>query len=126
RINLQRQLNMLVLDNQLRHLGDGSFSRASTAALKFRKPPDGPAIRIPFSLEGFVLSASPKLKIGSIIGLDTPMVHFLTGNQIGASASPLLIKLNGVVIAQIQVNGDNQTIQLPKHQLRTTGINTLE
>jgi hypothetical protein len=125
-IKLHKQQEALVLDNQLRHLGDGSFSRDSSNAMQFRKPPDGPAIRIPFSIEGFSVSDTPYLKIGSILGLDTAMAHFLSGNTMGVSASPLLIKVNGTIISRVHVNGDNQKIMIPKSVLRTTGTNILE
>lgn len=125
-IKLQKQLQLLVLDNQLRHLGDGSFSPASSNAFNFRKPPDGPALRISFSVEGLPLSRSPSLQIGSIIGLDTRMVHFLTGNILEVAATPLLVKLNGTIIAQVQVNGDNQRISIPDSLLQRSGMNILE
>lgn len=125
-IQLQKQLQTLILDNTLRHLGDGSYSPVSANALNFRKLSDGPAIRIPFALDPVTLSEKPYLQIGSVVGLDTAMGHFFTGNPIGVSASPLIIKLNGAVIAQLQVNGDNQKIQLPKNLMRATGLNTLE
>lgn len=125
-IRLSKQPHMLVLDDQLRHLGDGSFSPDSSNAFSFRKPADGPGLRIPFSLEGLGISESPVLQIGSIIGLDTRMAHLLSLSRINSAASPLLIKLNGTVIAQIQVNGDNQKIRLPKPILRANGINILE
>ncbi len=125
-IRLQKQAQGIVLDTQLRHLGDGSFSPFSSAAAEFRKPPDGPAMRYQFSLDGVALSNSPCLKIGSIIGLDTAMAHYLSGNHIGVNASPLLVKLNGNLIARVQVNGDDQKIMLPKDLLHLQGVNTLE
>ncbi len=125
-LRLQKMLQQLVLDTELRHLGDGSYSPGSSSAMSFRKAPDGPAIRIPFSLKGVSLSHASRLQIGSIIGLDTPMVHFLTGNDMDVTATPLIVKLNGSTIAQIQVNGDNQQIRIPKALLRANTINTLE
>jgi len=125
-IRLSQQTQILVLDTQLRHLGDGSFSPASSAAFEFRKPPDGPALRIPFSLGGMIPSASPYLQIGSIVGLDTAMAHLLSHSNIKVAATPLLIKLNGSVIAQVQINGDNQKINVPRELLSPNETNTLE
>jgi hypothetical protein len=125
-IRLQKAQQMLVLDDRLRHLGDGSFSPHSSGASAFRKAADGPAIRIPFSTGGLALSNAPYLQVGSIIGVDTRMAHHLSGNNIGVSATPLLIKLNGTTIAQVQVNGDNQKIQLPRRALNPNGNDTLE
>ncbi len=124
-IRLEKQGQRLVLDNQLRHLGDGSFSPYSSAALKFRKPPDGPAIRIPFKIDPASLGENPTLRIGSVIGLDTPLEHMLRGSMTPNSASPLLIKINSSIIARLQVNGDNIAIKIPKHLLKS-GQNTLE
>jgi CarboxypepD_reg-like domain len=125
-IRLNKQAQILVLDTQLRHLGDGSFSSSSSGALEFSKPPDGAALRIPFTLGGLTPSVSPYLEIGSIVGLDTAMAHLLSGNRIGVAATPLLLKLNGTLIAQIQVNGDNQKINVPRDLLTQNGTNTLE
>jgi hypothetical protein len=125
-IRLQRQMRMIVLDDQLRHIGDGSFSTTSSNALEFRKPPVGPALRIPFNLQGVEISDAPILQIGSIIGLDTAMAHYLSGNHMTVYATPLLIKLNGQIIAKVDVNGDKKRIHIPKTLIKRQGTNLLE
>lgn len=125
-IKLQKQAQMIILDNKLRHLGDGSFSPGSSNAFHFQKPPDGPAIRFPFSLKGVTLSKASYLQIGSVIGLDTPMAHYLSGNPLGVTASPLVVKVNGAVIAQVDQNGDKHKIQIPQKLLKAGGNNFIE
>ncbi len=126
-LRLTKQPLMLVLDNQLHHLGDGGYSAVSSNATQFRKPAEGPLLRLPFSLgPSQAISDSPYIQIGSIIGLDTAMTHFLSGNPLDTHASALEIRLNGRRIAQIQVNGDNQKIRFSPSLLNRVGSNVLE
>lgn len=125
-IRLQKAVKMLVLDNQLRHLGDGSFSRLSNNAFDFRKPADGPALRIPFNLGDLELTDDPYLQIGSVIGIDTRMAHLMSRNRIRINASPMLVKLNGLLVAQVDLNGDNKRISLPRYMFRKGETNVLE
>jgi hypothetical protein len=125
-VYLERHAQMLVLDDRLRHLGDNSYSHISSNAGQFRKPTDGPALRYRFSLDGMTVGTRPTLYIGSIIGLDTPMAHLISRNPMDVSTSPLVVRLNGTMIAQVQVNGDGQRLDLPRHLLHETGFNILE
>lgn len=126
KIQLSKIVNEIILDSVLRHLGDGSYATVSSNATEFQKDADGPGLRIPFDLQGVSLSEKPYIQIGSIIGIDTGMAHFVEKNPIQVSAGPLKVKLNGSVIAEIQVNGDNKKVAIPKGLLKPKGVNTLE
>lgn len=126
KVRLQQLAKELVLDNTLHHLGDGGFSALSQHAGRFRKQAEGPALRIRFTLGSMTLGQAPKLKLGSLIGVDTAMAHFVTQSNIGVSASPVVVKLNQVQIATIQVNGDNQRLHIPAGLLAHEGENVLE
>lgn len=126
KLKLQQLARELVLDNTLHHLGDGGYSAVSSNAGQFRKASEGPALRIRFTLGSLNLGQSPKLRLGSLIGVDTAMSHFVTGSMIGVAASPVVVRLNHVQIASIQVNGDNQSLLIPPGLLVSTGQNVLE
>lgn len=127
RIGLRKLASAIVLDTELHHLGDNSYNPLSSGAMAFRANAEGPRLRIPFVLnKRSAQTGQATLKIGSIIGLDTPMSHYLSRNPLEATASPLLVKLNNTVIARIQVNGDNQRVKLPANLLRIPGENVLE
>jgi len=126
RLKLQQLARELVLDNTIHHLGDGGFSAVSSHAGQFRKASEGPAMRIRFTLGSMSFGKAPKLRLGSLIGVDTAMSHFVTGSMIGIAASPVVVRLNQVQIASIQVNGDNQTLMIPPGLLVSSGQNVLE
>ena len=125
-LKLIKEVQVLVLDNKIHHLGDGSFSAQSAGAGGFRRRSEGPMLKLTFTLSGQTLSDFPKLVIGSIVGLDTKMAHTITHSPITAHASPLLVRFNGQTIAQIAVNGDSQDIRIPPKLIRLTGANTVE
>jgi hypothetical protein len=54
------------------------------------------------------------------------MAHMVSRNPISAHASPLLIRFNGQLIAQVAVNGDAQEIKIPVALIRQVGSNTVE
>ena len=56
---------------------------------------------------------------GSVIGVDTALARGMGQNLITTSfASPPSVYLNGKKIAEIQINGDNQKIRLPKNLIK--------
>lgn len=125
-LKLTKQIQVLVLDNKIHHLGDGSFSAQSAGAGGFRRRSEGPSLKMMFNMNGQTLSDFPKLVVGSIVGLDTQMAHMVSRNPISAHASPLLIRFNGQLIAQVAVNGDAQEIKIPVALIRQVGSNTVE
>lgn len=125
KIYLRDARRVLILDNQIRHLGDNSYSPHSAGVGQFRRRSEGVALAYRFSLNTEDLSRDPILQIGSIIGLDTRMAQALRQNNIPYASSPMIIRLNGEEIAALHINGDGQRVPLPAHKLRPRGENVL-
>jgi CarboxypepD_reg-like domain/Dockerin type I domain len=116
-----------VIDDELHHLGDGKFGVGSANATDFRLRNQGYRY-----MRNFALTKLPQgdmiLRIGSLIGLDTPQsVQAGQSNlqqYLGTRQDGLKIFLNGRLISQLYLNGDNITIPLPRSLLRV-GSNQL-
>ena len=122
-VRLQKAAAAVVLDDELRHLGDGSFSPYSAAAGQFRRRADGVRLQRRFQLPAGAKTAT--LHIGAIIGLDTQIAHQRGESAARRVGSPLEVWLNGRPVAQIASNGDNHRISLPTEVL-APGSNNLE
>ena len=65
------------------------------------------------------------LIIGSVIGIDTKMARDMGQSKVTTSfAAPPQIYFNGNMIAELNLNGDNQQIKIP-HSLIRIGENQL-
>lgn len=112
-------LQDIILNSEMIHLGDDNFSDASANSNEFQTNSAGP-----YYSKLFILPQDNKIKknflvIGSIIGVDTLMARNLKQNSIVNSySSPPEIYLNGTKIAEIQLNGDGQRIKLPNNILK--------
>ncbi len=124
--NFELQLDRLssrlqVIDDELHHLGDGNYGVGSANASDFRLRNQGYRYE-----RGFTLAKLPQgdmiLRIGSLIGLDTPQsVQAGQSNLqqfLGTQQEGLKIFLNGQLINQIYLNGDNIPVPLPRWLLR--------
>ncbi len=127
--NFQLQLEklsprLLVIDDELHHLGDGNYSPTSANASDFRLRNQGYRYERTFALNKLP-QGDLFLRIGSLIGLDTNEAI-----QAGQSGTPLhqqdglKIILNGQLINQIYLNSDNIIVSLPRWLLRP-GTNQL-
>ena len=109
----------LNLENQLCHLGDNNFSALSANAGDFKTNSAGPVYSKRFYISNSSLNKEHYLVFGSIIGIDTALARGMGQNNITTSfASPPIVYFNGKKIAQIQINGDNQKIRLPKELIK--------
>ncbi|GEM_PF-390869 len=116
----------LKIENQLCHLGDNNFSALSANAGDFKSTSAGPVYTKKFYISSSSSKGQPYLVFGSIIGIDTALARGMGQNNITTSfASPPTVYLNGTKIAQIQVNGDNQKIRLPKNLIKWNQQNTI-
>lgn len=107
------------IDSDLCHLGDNNFSGYSANAGEFKGRAIGPVYKKNFYISRNNLTRQNYLVIGSIIGVDTAIARGMGQNKISNSfASPPSVYLNGVKIAEIKVNGDNQKIKLPSNLIR--------
>lgn len=116
----------VVIDSDMLHLGDDNFSKDSANSGDFKLKSTGPAYRKTFMMTANTLAYNNFLVIGSIIGIDTKMARQMRQNQIRNSyASPPEVYFNGRKIAEIQLNGDNQWIKLPRALIRPDQLNEI-
>jgi len=114
----------IVLDNQLRHLGDGLYTANSAGAAQFRGNTQGASFHRQFRLHAGALPRS--LGIGSVIGLDTAMARQAGQSRFHKTSSPVTVLLNGRIIGYIGLNGDGHRLPIPPDALIANGLNTLE
>lgn len=126
RIQIREQVRMVIIDQQLRHLGDGRYAEASAGAGQFRGEVQGATLVFPFTLQNQPVSGPITLTIGTVIGLDTPQAHAVSGNPLPYASSPTIVRLNGAEIAYLHHNGDGQRIPVPASRLNPRGVNYLE
>lgn len=104
----------IVVDTQMIHIGDNSFSPRSANAEDFSITSSGPFYSKDFKLKLMNASQELFLIIGSIIGIDTIQAQRLGQSKVlTAHSSPPEIFFNGNKIAEIKINGDNQKIKIP-------------
>ena len=116
----------VVIDSEMLHLGDDNYSKDSANSGDFKLKSTGPAYRKTFMMTANTLAYNNFLIIGSIIGIDTKMAKQMRQNQIRNSyASPPEVYFNGRKIAEIQLNGDNQRIKLPRALIRPNQLNEI-
>lgn len=118
--------NDIVIDKDMYHLGDDNYSDLSANAGQFNLKSAGPFYTKSFDIKNIDTSKSVYFVIGSIIGIDTALARSMGQNQITNSyASPPEVFFNGNKIAEIELNGDNQKIKLPKNLIHAQGRNEI-
>lgn len=115
----------VVIDDDMLHLGDDTFSEGSANSSEFKLKSIGPTYVKHFKMTANTLNYDNYLVIGSIIGVDTQMAHQMKQNNISTYSSPPEVFFNGKKIAQIKLNGDNQKIKLPKSLIRPDDVNEI-
>lgn len=114
----------LVLETDVVRLGDNQYSAQSAAAGQFQFPSQGYQLIRTFELNRSP-TTPPILKIGTLIGLDTPEAVRAGQSRVPyADMSPFSVILNGQAVSTISLGGNNLSIPLPTSLLRP-GINTL-
>ncbi|MDX2273059.1 MAG: dockerin type I domain-containing protein [Cyanobacteriota bacterium] len=128
--SLQLQLDRLdptttlLLQTDVVHLGDDAYSPNSAGADQFRLKTQGTELTRSFSLSRLP-TQPPSLRIGSLIGLDTPEAARAGQTRLVESdMTPLAVELNGVQVSTIAVSGNDLRIPLPLNHLRV-GLNTV-
>ena len=117
----------IVIDTEIYHIGDNNYSMASANAGEFRSKSVGASYRKSFFMPAASKNRQNYLVIGSIIGIDTALARSMGQNMITTSyASPPKIYFNGQKIAEIQINGDNQRIQIPNYLVRPNQQNEIK
>lgn len=114
----------IVIDSSMTHLGDDNYSDASANAGNFKLNSIGPSITKNFIMKSYSPTSQSYLVIGSILGIDTLLARSMGQNSIVNSyASPPEVYFNGIKIAEIQLNGDNQKIKLPNNLIKANKEN---
>ena len=99
------------IESEMCHLGDDNYSTASANAGQFR----GRAVGSTFNKTIFIPA--------SVAGKQQYLVFGYSITT--AFASPPSVYLNGKKIAEIQINGDNQKIRLPKNLIKYNQNNVI-
>jgi hypothetical protein len=114
----------IVLDSEILHLGDNSFSKNSANAGDFKLHSIGPYYSKEFTIKSDATHSTNYIVIGSIIGLDTELAKTMGQNKIKtAYSSPAQVYFNGKLIGEIKVNGDGQRIKIPKSLIIANSTN---
>lgn len=114
----------IVIAQEIVHLGDDVFSDSSAHASEFRAKSVGPFYTKQFPITKIDQNADLYLIIGSVIGLDTKMARDLRQNGgTNSYASPAQVFFNGQLVADININGDNQEIRIPRALAREDAVN---
>lgn len=121
---VKEKMTDIILECDLCHLGDNTYSPASANSSDFKTKAVGPFYSKTFKMNAETSARANYLVIGSIIGIDTLMAKRLGQNQVvSAYASPLEVYFNGKKIAEIHLNGDNQRIKIPSDVIRDNSMN---
>ena len=106
----------IVVDTDMIHIGDNSFSPRSANAEDFSLTSSGPFYSKDFKLKLITAGQELFLIIGSIIGVDTIHAQRLGQSKVlTAYSSAPEIFFNGNKIAEIKINGDSQKIRIPSN-----------
>lgn len=115
----------IVLDNDILHLGDNSFSRNSANASDFKIQSRGPYYSKDFIMTSNAKNSTNYIIIGSVVGLDTKLAHQMGQNKIrsGVYSTPAEVFFNGSKIGEIKINGDGQRIKIPSTLIKADNKN---
>lgn len=109
----------IIIDQELYHIGDDNYSERSANASDFRIKAIGPFYTKNFKIKNIPPKEDVYLVIGSVIGIDTKMAIDMNQSQVTtAYASAPQVYFNGNMIAELNLNGDNQRIKIPKNLLK--------
>lgn len=109
----------IIIDKDLYHIGDDNYSERSANAADFRIKAIGPFYTKNFNIKKIASDGDMYLIIGSVIGIDTKMARDMGQSKVTTSfAAPPQIYFNGNMIAELNLNGDNQQIKIPRSLVR--------
>ena len=109
----------IIINAGWQHLGDNSYSSNSANCSEFHEQAKGAYYSQNFKIPIESVMSKYYLVIGSVIGIDSLMAQKMGQNKIKSSyATPPEIFLNGIKIANIELNGDAQKFELPRNLIR--------
>ncbi len=115
--------NDIIIETDMIHLGDNSFSENSANASEFSLSSTGAFYSKDFKINPIGDSEVISLVIGSIIGIDTLQSQRMGQSRVKtAYSNPPEIFCNGNKIAEIKINGDNQRINIPKSLINASNL----
>ncbi len=116
----------IIIDKDMYHIGDDNYSENSANANDFRIKAIGPFYTKTFKIGNIPPNEDTYLVIGSVIGIDTKMARDMGQSKVKtAYASSPQIYFNGNMIAELNLNGDNQQIKIPRNLIKPNGNNQL-
>lgn len=116
----------IIIDKDMYHIGDDNYSENSANASEFRIKAIGPFYTKNFKIGSLPANEDAYLVIGSVIGIDTKMARDMGQSKVKtAYASAPQIFFNGNMIAELNLNGDNQQIKIPRSIIRPNSNNQL-
>ncbi len=116
----------IIIDKDMYHIGDDNYSENSANAAEFRIKAIGPFYTKNFQFKTLAANEDAYLVIGSVIGIDTKMARDMGQSKVKtAYASAPQIFFNGNIIAELNLNGDNQQIKIPRNLLKQNSTNQI-
>ena len=117
----------VTIESELCHLGDDVYSETSANSMEFKGKSLGSYFSKSFKASPLRPNEKAVLIIGSVIGLDTKMAKELGQNQIAyVYSSPAEIFFNGQKVGELNINGDNQEIDIPRQLVRDNNEVTIK
>lgn len=116
----------IIIDKDMYHIGDDNYSTNSANASEFRVKAIGPYYTKTFNVKTIPANEDACLVIGSAIGIDTKMARDMGQSKVTtAYATAPQIFFNGNMIAELNLNGDNQQIKIPRNLIKQNSQNQL-
>ena len=116
----------IVVETNMVHIGDDSFSQRSANAGDFSLSSTGAFYTKDFNIGRINKDENLFIVIGSIIGIDTPEAQRLgQSGVLTAYSSPPELFFNGNKISDIKINGDNQKIKIPYELVHQNQLNNV-
>ncbi len=118
--------NDIIVETNMIHIGDDSFSSRSANASEFSLNSEGCFYTKEVQVKTLKANEDLYLIIGSIIGIDTMEAQKIGQSRVlTAYSSPPEIFFNENKIAEIKINGDNQKIKIPKGLIKQNQNNNV-
>ncbi|MDD3236541.1 MAG: hypothetical protein PHV37_00410 [Candidatus Gastranaerophilales bacterium] len=116
----------IIIETDMIHLGDDSFSANSANAGDFAVHSIGPFYSKSFNIKQMTFDENAYIVLGSVIGIDTIMAQEIGQSHVTtAYANPPQVYCNGNKIAEIKINGDGQQIKIPKSVINQGNSNDI-
>jgi len=118
--------NDIIVETDMIHIGDDSFSTQSANAGDFCLKSTGAFYSKDFNVKNMNADEELFIVIGSIIGIDTIESQRMNQSHVTTaySSAPELF-FNGSKIAEIKINGDNQKIKVPSGLIKFNKKNNI-